>query len=42
MHSKFNEICKVEYVNNNLAEPFNAKVRKIKGLHFVEMLDKIR
>lgn len=42
MHSKFNEICKAEYVNNNLAEPFNAKVRKIKGLHLVEMLDKIR
>jgi hypothetical protein len=42
MHSKFNEVCKVDYVNNNLAESFNAKVRKIKGLHLVEMLDKIR
>ncbi|XP_035817447.1 uncharacterized protein [Zea mays] len=42
MRSKFNEVCKVEYVNNNLAESFNAKVRKIKGLHLVEMLDKIR
>jgi len=40
--SKFNEVCKVDYVNNNLAECFNAKVRKIKGLHLVEMLDKIR
>lgn len=42
MRSKFNEICKVEYVNNNLAEPFNAKVRKIKGIHLVKMLDKVR
>ena len=40
--SKFNEVCKVDYVNNNLAECFNAKVRKIKGLHLVEMLGKIR
>ena len=40
--SKFNEICKVDYVNNNLAESFNAWIRKVKGLNLVDMLDKIR
>ena len=40
--SKFNEICKVDYVNNNLAESFNSKVRKVKSLLIVDMLDKIR
>jgi hypothetical protein len=29
-------------VNNNLAESFNAWIRKTKGLHLVELLDKIR
>jgi hypothetical protein len=40
--SKFNEACKVDYVNNNLAECFNSWIRKIKGLHLVDMVDKIR
>jgi hypothetical protein len=40
--SKCNEMCKVDYVNNNLAESFNAWIRKVKGLHVVYMLDKIR
>jgi hypothetical protein len=40
--SKFNEACKINYVNNNLAECFNAWIRKIKGIHSVDMLDKIR
>jgi hypothetical protein len=40
--SKFNEIYKVDYVNNNLAESFNTWIRKVKGLHVVDMLDKIR
>ena len=42
MRSKFNELCKVDYVNNNLAESFNAWVRKIKDLHVVDLLDRIR
>ena len=40
--SKFNEVCKVDYVNNNLVESFNAWVRKIKGLNLAELLDKLR
>jgi hypothetical protein len=40
--SKFNEACKVDYVNNNLAESFNSWFRKIKGLHLVDILDKIQ
>jgi hypothetical protein len=40
--SKFSEICKVDYVNNNLAELFNTWIRKMKGLHVVDMLDKTR
>jgi hypothetical protein len=40
--SKFNDICKVDYVNNNLAESFNAWIRKVKRLNLVDMLDKIR
>jgi transposase-like protein len=40
--SKFNEACKLDYVNNNLAECLNSWIRKIKGLHLVDMLDKIR
>ena len=38
----FNEKCKLDYVNNNLAESFNSKIRKWKGLHIVDLLDKIR
>jgi zinc finger SWIM domain-containing protein 3 len=34
--SKFGEWCKVDYVNNNLAESFNAWIKKTKGVHFVE------
>ena len=30
--SKFNEICKVDYVTNNLAECFNAKIKSLKWL----------
>jgi hypothetical protein len=40
--SKFNEACKIYYVNNNLAESFNSWIRKIKGLYLVNMLDKTR
>jgi hypothetical protein len=40
--SKFNGLCKVDYMNNNLAKCFNAWIQRIKGLHLVEFLDKIR
>jgi hypothetical protein len=40
--SKLNEVCKVDYVNNNLTESFNSWIRKIKGLHLVDLLDRIR
>ena len=38
----FNEISKVDYVNNNLAESFNSRIKKYKSLHIVDLLDKIR
>jgi hypothetical protein len=40
--SKFNEVCKVDFVNNNLAESFNSWIRKTKVLHLVDLLDRIR
>ena len=40
--SLFNEVCKIDFVNNNLAESFNSKIRKWKGVHIVDLLDKIR
>jgi len=40
--SKFNEICKVDYVTNNLAECFNAKFKSVKGLLLWQAFDKIR
>jgi hypothetical protein len=42
VRSKFNDIYKVDYVNNTLAESFIAWIRKVKGLHLMDMLDKIR
>ena len=38
----FNEMSKVNYVNNNLAESFNSRIKKYKSLHIVDLLDKIR
>jgi hypothetical protein len=38
----FNEMSKVDYVNNNLAESFNSRIKKYKSLHIVDLLDKIR
>ncbi|XP_044394491.1 uncharacterized protein [Triticum aestivum] len=38
----FNEISKVDYVNNNLAESFDSRIKKYKSLHIVDLLDKIR
>jgi hypothetical protein len=40
--SKFNEICKVDYVTSNLAECFNAKVKSVKSLMLWQVFDKIR
>uniref|UniRef100_A0ACD6A4B9 Uncharacterized protein n=1 Tax=Avena sativa TaxID=4498 RepID=A0ACD6A4B9_AVESA len=40
--SKFNEVCKVDYVNNNLAESFNSKLKKVKALQMVDMFDCLR
>ena len=40
--SKFNEICKVDYVTNNLAECFNAKFKSVKELLVWQAFDKIR
>ena len=40
--SKFNEICKVDYVTSNLAECFNAKIKSVKGLLLWQTFDKIR
>jgi hypothetical protein len=39
---KFNEICKVDYVTNNLEECFNAKFKSVKGLLLWKSFDKIR
>jgi hypothetical protein len=40
--SKFNQVCKVDYVNNNLAESFNSKLKKVKALQIVDMFDCLR
>ena len=40
--SKFNGICKVDYVNNNLAESFNSWIRHIKGYQLIDLIDRIR
>ncbi|KAE8769954.1 hypothetical protein D1007_58366 [Hordeum vulgare] len=42
LRSKFNEICKVDYVTNNLAECFNAEFKSVKGLLLWRAFDKIR
>ena len=40
--SQFSELSKVDYVHNNIAESFNAAIRKFKDLYLVDLLDKIR
>ena len=40
--SKFNGICKVDYVNNNLSESFNSWIRHIKGYQLIDLIDRIR
>uniref|UniRef100_A0A0A9E872 Uncharacterized protein n=1 Tax=Arundo donax TaxID=35708 RepID=A0A0A9E872_ARUDO len=39
---KFNGICKVDYINNNISESFNNKINSCKGLPIVELVDKLR
>ncbi|KAE8774338.1 putative transposon protein [Hordeum vulgare] len=38
----FNDTCKVDYVNNNLAEALNSRIKKYKGVHILDLCDKIR
>lgn len=40
--SKFSELSKVDYINNNLSESFNNWVMKIKELHIVDLFDTLR
>ena len=40
--SKFNEICKVDYVTSNIAECFNSKFKSVKGLLLWQAYDKMR
>lgn len=40
--SKFSDLCKVDYINNNLSESFNSWVSKTKDLQIVDMHEKIR
>lgn len=40
--SKFNGICMVDYINNNISESFNKKINPCKGLPIVELVDKLR
>jgi len=40
--SKFNEDCKVDYINNNLSECFNSWVSKCKDYQIIDMHDRIR
>jgi hypothetical protein len=40
--SKFNKICKVDYVASNLAECFNVNIKSLKGLLIWQIFDKIR
>src|SRR4051812_42398491 len=40
--SRFNKICKVDYVTSNLVESFNAKFKSFKGLMLWQIFDKIR
>jgi hypothetical protein len=40
--SGFNTAIKCDYINNNLAESFNNKVKELKDLHVHDMVDQIR
>ncbi|XP_015694589.2 uncharacterized protein LOC102719505 [Oryza brachyantha] len=40
--STFSDLCKVDYINNNLSESFNSWVFKTKDLQIMEMHERIR
>jgi zinc finger SWIM domain-containing protein 3 len=40
--SKFSELTKCEYVNNNISESFNSWIKAFKDLHVVDLMDHIR
>ena len=40
--SKFSELSKCEYINNNISESFNSWIKDLKDLHIVDLVDQIR
>jgi mevalonate kinase len=40
--SKFSELSKCDYVNNNISESFNSWIKYLKDLHIIVLVDKIR
>jgi zinc finger SWIM domain-containing protein 3 len=40
--SKFSELSKCDYINNNISESFNSWIKDLKNLHIVDLVDKIR
>jgi hypothetical protein len=40
--AKFNKICKVDYVNNNISECFNNWIKNVKELPAVDLMDMLR
>ncbi|XP_078176238.1 uncharacterized protein LOC144569652 [Carex rostrata] len=40
--SRFSELTKCNYVNNNISESFNSWIKEYKGLHIIDLVDQIR
>ena len=38
----FSELSKCDYLTNNVLESFNAQIKKLKGLHLHELVDRLR